>query len=138
MRISIPNLPARLITGVYIAHAGLDKWRNRGEDEHAKAVHGMAAGAYPFFKSLPPKTFLTALSVGELALGAALLGPVVSNRAAGAGLTAFAGGLTIMYMRTPALHKPGSFWPTPAGTGISKDVWLLGIGLSLLFDRGSR
>jgi hypothetical protein len=39
-----------------------------------------------------------------------------------------------MYLRTPALHKPRSVWPTPAGIGISKDVWMLGIGLSLLAD----
>jgi hypothetical protein len=42
-----------------------------------------------------------------------------------------------MYLRTPALHKPHSVWPTPAGIGISKDVWMLGIGLSLLADRAA-
>ncbi|MCU1614246.1 MAG: hypothetical protein JWO98_1786, partial [Frankiales bacterium] len=47
----------------------------------------------------------------------------------------FAGSLLAMYLRTPALHKPDSIWPTPAGTGISKDVWMLGIGLGLLADR---
>jgi hypothetical protein len=26
---------------------------------------------------------------------------------------------------------PGSIWPSQAGTGISKDVWMLGIGLGL-------
>jgi hypothetical protein len=40
-----------------------------------------------------------------------------------------------MYLRTPALHKPGSIWPTQAGTGVSKDIWMLGIGLGLLVDR---
>jgi hypothetical protein len=40
-----------------------------------------------------------------------------------------------MYMRTPALHKPGSYWPTPNGIGVSKDIWMLGIGLGLLADR---
>jgi hypothetical protein len=30
------------------------------------------------------------------------------------------------------MHKPGSIWPTPAGTGVSKDVWMLGIGLDLI------
>jgi uncharacterized membrane protein YkgB len=37
-----------------------------------------------------------------------------------------------MYLRTPALHKPGSVWPTQAGTAVSKDVWMLGIGLGLM------
>jgi uncharacterized membrane protein YkgB len=40
-----------------------------------------------------------------------------------------------MYLRTPAMHKPNSVWPTPAGTAVSKDVWMLGIGLGLLADR---
>jgi hypothetical protein len=39
-----------------------------------------------------------------------------------------------MYARTPALRKPGSIWPSQAGTGVSKDVWMLGIGLGLLVD----
>jgi hypothetical protein len=56
---------------------------------------------------------------------------VVSNRLAGLGLSGFAAGLLAMYLRTPALHQPGSVWPTPAGTGVSKDVWLLGVGLGL-------
>lgn len=30
------------------------------------------------------------------------------------------------------LRKPGSIWPSQAGTGVSKDVWMLGIGLGLL------
>jgi hypothetical protein len=37
-----------------------------------------------------------------------------------------------MYLRTPALHKPGSVWPTQAGTAVGKDVWMLGIGLGLV------
>jgi hypothetical protein len=40
-----------------------------------------------------------------------------------------------MYLRTPALHRPGSVWPTPAGIAVSKDVWMLGIGVGLLADR---
>jgi hypothetical protein len=39
-----------------------------------------------------------------------------------------------MYLRTPALHNPGSVWPSPAGIGISKDVWMLSIGLNLITD----
>ena len=54
---------------------------------------------------------------------------------AGATLSAFAGALTTMYLRTPAMHKPQSVWPTPAGIAVSKDVWMLGIGLGLLADR---
>jgi hypothetical protein len=75
-----------------------------------------------------------ALSLAEVATGAALLAPFVPVGIAGAALTAFSGGLVTMYLRTPALHKPGSVWPTPQGIGVSKDVWMLGIGLGMLVE----
>jgi uncharacterized membrane protein YphA (DoxX/SURF4 family) len=129
--LSLRNIPTRLATGAYILHAGWEKWT---DETRADGVHGMAAGAFPFLRPLTPTTFLKGLAAAELALGAALLTPVVPNRLVGAGLTGFAGGLLAMYLRTPALHKPGSIWPTAAGTGVSKDVWMLGIGLGLLAD----
>ena len=94
----------------------------------------MAAGAFPFLSKVPPATFLKTLAAAEVGTGALLLTPFVSNKIAGSCLTAFAGSLVTMYLRTPAMHKPGSVWPTPAGTAVSKDVWMLGIGLGLLAD----
>jgi uncharacterized membrane protein YphA (DoxX/SURF4 family) len=132
LRPSMRDVPTRIATGAYIVHSGWDKWH--ADAEHAHGVHGMAAGAFPFLRSLPAPRFLKALAAGELVTGAALLTPAVSNRLAGAALTGFAGALMTMYLRTPALHKPGSVWPTQAGTGVSKDIWMLGIGLSLLAD----
>jgi uncharacterized membrane protein YphA (DoxX/SURF4 family) len=131
MRLSLRNIPTRLATGAYILHAGWEKW---SDDSRAAGVHGMAAGAFPFLGRIPPSTFLKALAAAEITLGTALLVPVVPNRWAGLGLTGFAGGLLAMYLRTPALHKPGSVWPTPAGTAVSKDLWMFGIGLGLLAD----
>jgi uncharacterized membrane protein YphA (DoxX/SURF4 family) len=128
------DLPTRIATGAYVLHAGWEKWH--GDEQQAQGLHGMAAGAFPFLRKIPPKTFVKALAVAELGLGAALLAPFVPNRLAGASLTAFAGSLLTMYLRTPALHKPGSVWPTPAGIGLSKDVWMLGIGLGLVADDG--
>jgi hypothetical protein len=128
----IRDIPARTATGGYILHAGLGKWN--GSEEQAKGVHGMAAGAFPFLAKVPPATFLKALAAAEIGTGAALLTPFVSNKIAGAALTAFAGSLMTMYLRTPALHEPGSIWPTRQGTAVSKDVWMLGIGLGLLLD----
>ncbi|MHB1989136.1 MAG: hypothetical protein ACYCSF_14380 [Acidimicrobiales bacterium] len=124
------DLPGRITTGAFILHAGLQKWK--GDDARAEGVHGMAAGAFPVLKSVPPRRFLRLLSAGEIATGAALLAPVVPSALAGAALTGFAGGLVGMYARTPALREPGSIWPSQAGLGISKDVWMLGIGLGLL------
>jgi hypothetical protein len=58
----------------------------------------------------------------------------VPNAVAGFALTGFSGGLLGMYLRTSALHKPDSVWPTRAGIAVSKDVWMLGIGLGLVAD----
>ena len=132
MRLAARDIPARLSTGAYILHAGWGKWN--GSEEQAKRVHATAAAAFPFLAKVPPATFLKALAAAEIATGAALLMPAVPNKLAGAALTAFSGGLVAMYLRTPAMHKPGSIWPAPAGTAVSKDVWMLGIGLGLLAD----
>ena len=126
------NIPTRIATGAYILHTGLEKWH--GDEQRAIAVHGMAAGAYPVFKGISPKRFLRLLAAGEIVVGTVLLTPFVSNVRAGAALTGFSGGLVLMYLRTPALHKLGSYWPTPAGIGVSKDIWMLGVGLGLLVD----
>ncbi|MCW2848695.1 MAG: hypothetical protein JWR90_2669 [Marmoricola sp.] len=130
------NVPTRLATGAFILHSGIEKWS--GSPEQAAGVHGMAAGAFPVLKGLKPTEFLKALSIGEVAVGTALLAPVVPPAVAGAALTGFSGALVTMYLRTDALHKPGSIWPTQAGTGVSKDVWMLGIGVGLLVDALTR
>jgi uncharacterized membrane protein YkgB len=132
MFLNLRDIPTRAATGAYILHAGLAKWK--GSEEQAKGVHGMASGAFPFLSAVEPPAFLRALAVAEIGTGALLLTPVVNNKIAGAALTAFAGSLLTMYLRTPALHQPGSVWPTQAGTAVSKDVWMLGIGLGLLTD----
>jgi len=126
------NVPGRAATGGYILHSGLTKWN--GTEEQAKGLHAMAAGAYPFLADVQPATFLKLLSAAEIGIGAALLTPFIGNRLAGAALTAFSGSLLGMYLRTPALHDPGSVWPTRAGIAISKDVWMLGIGLGLIVE----
>ena len=126
------NMPTRLATGAYILHAGWEKWH--GNEAQAVGVHGMASGAFPMFKEMPATDFLKTLSVGEMAVGAALVAPLVPPAIAGVALTGFSGALLIMYLRTDGMHKPGSIWPTPQGTAISKDVWMLGIGLGLIVD----
>jgi uncharacterized membrane protein YphA (DoxX/SURF4 family) len=126
------NLPTRLATGAYILHSGLEKWH--GDEDQAAGVHGMAAQAYPPLQAMKATDFLRTLSVGEIAVGAALLTPFVPPALAGAALTGFSGALVGMYLRTDALHQPGSVWPTRQGIAVSKDVWMLGIGLGLLID----
>ena len=126
------NLPTRLATGAFIAHSGIEKFS--GGPEQAAGVHGMAAGAFPFLNGIEANRFLRMLSIGEMATGALLLAPVAPPLVAGAALTGFSGGLVAMYLRTPGLHKPGSVWPTQQGTAVSKDVWMLGIGIGLMID----
>ena len=130
LRIAARDVPVRLVTGTYIAHSGLEMWR--GSAEQAEALHGTAATALPFLKPIPPRRFLRMLAAGEVVTGTLLLDPLIPNGVAGAALTVFSGGLVAMYARTPTMHKPGSIWPTRTGIGVSKDVWMLGIGLSLL------
>ena len=132
LRNVVRHLPQRIATGAFVLHSGIEKWS--GDENTANGIHGMATGAYPFLGKLKPTTFLQALSVGEITTGVLLLIPFVPRAVAGAALTAFSGGLITMYLRTPALHQPGSVWPTPAGLGVSKDVWMLGIGTGLLLD----
>ncbi|HUZ52547.1 MAG TPA: hypothetical protein VMU94_08450 [Streptosporangiaceae bacterium] len=124
------DLPGRITTGGYILHAGLEKWH--GDQARAEAVHRMAANAFPVFKDIPPARFLRLLAASEIALGTVLVIPVIPGALAGAALTGFSGALLAIYGRTPALRKPGSIWPSQAGTGVSKDVWMLGIGLGLV------
>lgn len=132
LRLKARHVPGRLATGAYILHSGIEKWD--GDEERAAGIHGMAARAFPFLKSIPAPTFLRLLSIAEMSIGTALLAPVVPSALAGTALTGFSGGLVTMYLRTPALRKPDSVWPSRAGMAVSKDVWMLGIGLGLLVD----
>ncbi|UYM23591.1 hypothetical protein NQP46_08065 [Streptomyces albus] len=123
------QVPLRLVTGAFILHSGMEKWD--GPDEQAQGVHGMARQTFPFLENIDAPRFLKLLAAGEIALGAALLTPMVPSRLTGAALTGFAGSLMAVYAQTPGLRKEGSVWPTPDGIGVSKDSWLLAIGLAL-------
>lgn len=124
--------PLRAATGAFILNSGLSKLNV--EDEHAKALHGMAAGAYPVLEKVPAKPFAKTLAVSEIALGGALLAPIVPAGLAGLGLMGFSGALLGMYWRTPGMHGEGHPRPTQQGTALAKDVWMFGIGTSLVVD----
>ena len=134
MRFSVKahHLPQRVATGAFILNSGIGKLR--ADEEAAAQLHGFAAGAYPFLARLKPANFVRLLAVSEITLGAALLLPVVPAAVAGAGLAAFSGGLLGLYARTPGLRKEGSPFPTQEGITLAKDVWMAGIGVSLLVD----
>ncbi|WP_304455219.1 hypothetical protein [Nocardiopsis sp. YSL2] len=130
------HLPLRLAMGALILNSGWDK-RDADQDT-AQGLHGMAAGTYPFLDKMEPADFVKVLSAAEIALGAALLLPIVPSRLAGAGLTAFSAGLLGVYLRTPGLRREGSLRPTPDGIGMAKDSFMLGAGLTLLLDGPDR
>ena len=132
LRIKARQVPLRLGSGAFILNSGLSKL-GKGE-EAAAQTHGFAVSAYPELKQMDPKVFLRVLTISELTLGAALLLPIIPGWLAGAGLTAFSGGLLGLYLRTPGLRKEGSLRPTEQGIPIAKDIWLLAIGLSVVID----
>jgi hypothetical protein len=126
------HVPVRLAAGAFILNSGLSKWS--ADEEQAAGLHGMAAGAYPFLNRVKPQSFARLLSVSEIALGSALLLPVVPAAAAGAGLTAFSAGLLGLYARIEGMRREDGIRPTQQGTPLAKDAWLLGIGLGLIID----
>ena len=134
-RMRLANMPVRMAAGVFIVNSGVGKLK--AGDETAEAVHGMAKGTYPFLEGVPADKFVKSLGVSEVALGSALLLPTVSDGLAGLSLATFAGGLLGMYLRTPGMRQDGSLRPSQQGTAIAKDVWLLGIGLTLMASAGA-
>jgi uncharacterized membrane protein YphA (DoxX/SURF4 family) len=132
VRVEPWHLPPRVLTGLYFLNSGLTK---AGADEATAAqLHGFATGTYPFLGKLDARRFTRLLSVAETAIGVALVVPVVPAGVAGAALTAFALATLGLYLRTPGLRKEGSLRPTQQGIAISKDIWMVGIGLSLVID----
>ena len=130
LTITLPEIAPRISAGAFILNSGLGK-RNVPA-EAAAGMHGMAAGTYPFLKSVPPEQFVKQLSAAEIAIGGALLTPFVPPALAGALLTGFSGGLLGLYLKTPGMRKPGSLAPTEQGLALAKDSWLVGIGIGLM------
>jgi hypothetical protein len=126
------QLPPRIATGAFILNSGIGKLS--ADESQAAQLHGFAAGTYPFLKKVKPRDFNRLLAVGEIAVAAALLVPVVPGIVAGAGLMAFAGGLLGLYARTPGMRQGGTPLPTQEGTALAKDIWMAGIGLGLIVD----
>jgi hypothetical protein len=126
------QLPLRLTAGAFMLSSGFGK---AGADKSAaEQLHGFASSVYPVLGGVEPGVFAKTLSAAEIATGVALLAPFVPAAVAGTGLTAFSAALIGLYLKTPGMRKQGSLQPTEQGIALAKDVWLLGIGLSLTFD----
>jgi hypothetical protein len=128
----LSNVPLRLSTGAYILNSGITK--RDADQETIDRLHGFASSVYPPLKRIRPEHFVKALSTAEIALGAALLAPVVPATIAGSALSAFSAGLLGLYLKTPGMTQGNSVRPTNDGTPLAKDSWMFGIGLSLIMS----
>ena len=81
--------PLRLAAGAYILNTAVTTLNV--DDETAKSLHGMASGTYPVLGKLEPKVFARTVAVGEIAVGAMLLLPIVPPFIAGTALVGFSG-----------------------------------------------
>ncbi|MFG2020078.1 hypothetical protein [Actinomadura geliboluensis] len=130
------QMPVRLAVGAFVLNSGLSK--HKALDESAEQTHGMAKAAYPFLESQDARDFTRNLSRAEMALGSALIAPFVPSLLAGAALTAFAAGLTGLYLRLPGMREEGGIRPTQQGIALAKDIWLVGVGTSLVLEELTR
>ncbi|WP_405592065.1 hypothetical protein [Streptomyces sp. NBC_01092] len=126
------QLPLRLTVGAFFLNSGLSK--RDADQATAERLQQFASATYPSLGRLDAQTFTRRLSTGEIAVAAALLVPVVPAAVAGAALTAFSCATLGLYLRTPGMRQEGSLRPTEQGTVLAKDVWMLGIGLSLIAE----
>lgn len=130
------QLPARVTTGAYVLNSGLGKLH--ADQQTAESLQGFAATTYPVLGKLDAQRFTTLLAAGEIVTGVALLLPLVPAAVAGAALTGFGGALLGLYLRTPGMRRERSLRPTEQGIALAKDVWLVGVGLSLVLDDAMR
>ena len=128
----ISTLPARVSAGAFILNSGVSKLS--ADEQTAAGLHQMATGAYPFLAKMKPQDFARLLGAGEVALGSALLLPVVPTGLAGLALTGFSGSLLGLYIKIPGMRQENSLRPTQQGIALAKDSWLLGIGASLILS----
>lgn len=129
----LSNIPLRAIPGAFIVNAGLGKL---GMDaESSKGLQDFAATGIKELKQLPSDKFGQIIGASEIAVGGALLAPFVSNRIAGAGLTAFGAGLLTLYFGDDDNTLDDGIRPSEQGLSLAKDSWLLAVGLTLLLQK---
>jgi len=68
-----------------------------------------------------------------MSIGGLLLHPG-TDLIAGAALDRLLSGVARLVRAHPGNAQADSIWPTQQGIALSKDAWMLGIGLSLLID----
>lgn len=132
MAFSLANTALRAIPGALILNSGLGKLHL--DEQTASTLQQMAVKGVPAFGSLDAKTFGKVIAGSELAVGGALLTPIVPTRVAGLALGAFSAGLLSMYFNTPEMTEADGIRPTQQGTAVAKDSWLAAIAIALVFQ----
>jgi len=128
------NMPLRVTAGGFLLLSGLSK--RAVSDEEAAHLHTLTVGAFPQLAPLEAESLVDVLARGEIALGCALLMPLVPSKILGVGLVGFAAGLLRVYWTAPGLRQPGQLRPTDQGASLAKDTWLAAsTGAALLLDR---
>ena len=131
----LSNAILRAVPGLFILNSGINKLGM--DDETAAGLQDMAKVGVPPVGDMTPAQFGKFLSYGEVAVGAALLLPIVPTRVAGATLTVFSSGLIANYFALPGMTQDDGIRPTEQGTALAKDSWLVAIGAALTL-RGSK
>lgn len=126
----IATLALRAVPGVFVLNSGVGKLAL--DEQTAGFLQAEAAKGVPPLGRMEAKTFGTALSYGEIAVGGALLAPFVSNRVAGLALGGFAAGLLSIYFRDPEKTQDDGIRPSQAGIAMAKDSWLAAIAVALV------
>ena len=129
INLRLPSAALRIPTGALILNSGLGKFQV--DKEGAEGLRDMATDGIPQLGQIDAENFATGLASAETALGAALLCPLIPNRLAGLGLTAFGAGLLSMYFGGDQYTEDDGIRPSDAGTSMAKDAWLVGTGLAL-------
>lgn len=129
----LSNLAIRTTTGAFILNSGIGKLN--ADEETYKWLQEMGAKALPSLSALSPTTFGKGLAYSEIALGGALLCPLVPAKIAGLGLTAFSAGLLTMYLNDDSLTLDDGVRPSQEGVSYAKDIAFLGSGLALALSR---
>lgn len=129
---NLAMLPIRVAAGAFILNSGIGKLEL--PEEGAAQLQKMGASGVPQLEKLTPKQFGTFISATEIGVGGALLTPFVPGWLAGGALLAFSGGLLNMYLKTPGMTQEDGVRPTQEGTAVAKDVFLAGIGATLILN----
>lgn len=132
MAFNLANAALRAIPGAFILNSGIGKLKL--DDQTAGYLQSMASKGVPAFSSLSPKTFGKVIAGSEIAVGAALLTPIVPRRLAGLALGGFSAGMLAMYFKTPEMTQDDGIRPSQEGTAVAKDSWLAAISLALILQ----